>query len=250
MMQKRFVDKVVLVTGASKGIGRATANRFALEGAQVVINYNRSEEDALDLQSAIKDTGGSASICRASVDNEEEVLAMFSQIRREFGRLDVLVNNAGITDDGYVATMSLNKWERPLRVNLTGAFLCTRSALSFMAPQGSGVVVIVSSVSGLIGLEGQANYAAAKGGLIAFTKSVAKEAARYGIRVNAVVPGFIETDMLRALPAQFLDGVQNNTQLKRIGQPDEIAGIVLFMASEEASYVTGQMLVADGGMVF
>jgi 3-oxoacyl-[acyl-carrier protein] reductase len=240
---------VALVTGASRGIGAAIARDLAAEGATVVVNYARSAEEADKTVAAIEADGGRAAPWQADVGEEDAVRAMVRGIKKEHGRLDVLVNNAGITDDGISLMMSLDKFERVLRTNLTGSFLCSRDSMKVMARQeGGGAIVNIASVSGLAGMEGQANYSAAKGGMIALTKTLAREGAHFGVRVNAVAPGFVDTEMISTIPDDVRERFTAMIPLQRVGRPEEIASVVSFLASSKASYLTGKVVTVDGGL--
>lgn len=239
---------VALVTGGSRGIGRAVALDLAREGAHVVVNYLRSEQDAKDVVSQIEQEGGSATAVQADVTKEDEVQRLFRDLRSELGRLDVLVTSAGITRDRHLVAMSLEQFREPMDVNVIGTFLSCREALRIMQHQRRGSIVTLSSVSGLDGgFPGQTNYVASKGAIIAFSKALSKEAAPHGIRVNIVAPGFVATDMTRSVPAQIRKQYESRIRLGRMGRPEEIASIVSFLASEKASYVTGEVMVAHGG---
>ena len=241
--------KIALVTGSSRGIGAAIAKILAKD-YHVIINYNNNTEKALELVKQIEESGGSAEAIQADVTNEKSVIDMFKQIRNTHKKLNLLVNNAGVTSDGYVMTMSLESWNKVINTDLTSVFLCTREALKIMfSAKIQGKIVNVASVSGVVGLEGQSNYSAAKGGVIAFTKSIAKEAAKYGIVVNAVAPGFIDTDMVKKVPKATVDDIINRIPMKRIGQVEEVAKFVSFLAGDEAGYFTGKVFTIDGGMV-
>ncbi|WP_433376206.1 3-oxoacyl-ACP reductase FabG [Streptosporangium sp. CA-115845] len=239
---------VALVTGGSRGIGRAVALDLAREGAHVVVNYLRAEQDAKDLVAQIEQEGGGATAVQADVTKEEEVQQLFRGLRSDFGRLDVLVTSAGITRDRHLVAMSLEQFREPMDVNVTGTFLSCREALRIMQHQRRGSIVTLSSVSGLDGgFPGQTNYVASKGAIIAFSKALSYEAAPHGVRVNVVAPGFVATDMTRSVPAQIRKQYESRIRLGRMGRPEEIASIVSFLASDKASYVTGEVMVAHGG---
>ncbi|ASO18746.1 3-oxoacyl-[acyl-carrier protein] reductase [Actinoalloteichus hoggarensis] len=239
---------VALVTGGSRGIGRAAALDLAREGAHVLVNYARSESDAKETVVEIEEAGGRATAIRADVTDETAVREMFQTVRSEHGRLDVLVTSAGITRDRHLVAMSLAQFREPMDVNVTGTFLSCREGLRIMQHQRSGAIVTLSSSSGLDGgFPGQTNYVASKGAIISFTKALAYEAAPHGVRANVVAPGFVATDMTRALAGPIRKQYESRIRLGRMGRPDEIARLVSFLASDNASYVTGSVLVANGG---
>ncbi|AOS61960.1 3-oxoacyl-ACP reductase family protein [Actinoalloteichus hymeniacidonis] len=239
---------VALVTGGSRGIGRAAALDLAREGAHVLVNYARSESDAKEAVAEIEEAGGKATAICADVTDEAAVREMFQTVRSEYGRLDVLVTSAGITRDRHLVAMSLAQFREPMDVNVTGTFLVCREGLRIMQHQRSGAIVTLSSSSGLDGgFPGQTNYVASKGAIISFTKALAYEAAPHGVRANVVAPGFVATDMTRALSGPIRKQYESRIRLGRMGRPDEIARLVSFLASENASYVTGAVLVANGG---
>lgn len=242
-------ETVVVVTGASRGIGQAVAREMAREGATVIINYNHSKEEADRVVAGIESEGGRAFAWPADVSTEKEVVGLFRQVRSELGRLDILVNNAGITKDGWLVMMSAVKWEEVLKINLSGCFFCTREALKIMINQKKGAIVNIASTSGLAGQEGQLNYSASKGGIIAFTRGLAREVASYGVRANAVAPGFIETEMVRRLNPELLKKYLEMIPLKRLGKPEEVAYLVSFLSSDRAAYITGKVFTIDGGLI-
>lgn len=243
-------NKVALVTGASRGIGREIALTLAKKGATVIVNYMGSEEKAREVAALIAENGGSAEIYGCDVSDFEQCSIMIGDIIKKYGRLDILVNNAGITRDGLLMKMSEADFSRVIDVNLKGAFNTVRHASRYFLKQRSGRIINISSVSGVAGNAGQANYSAAKAGIIGLTKSVAKELGSRGITANAVAPGFIETDMTDAMPEKAKEAVQAQITLGRIGKPADVAGVVAFLASEEAAYITGQVIAVDGGMTF
>lgn len=241
-------DKVALVTGSSRGIGRQIALALAEEGCHVVINYLGSEDMAQSLAEEIRQKGQKAEICRADVSSWEEASQLVDFTLKAFGRIDILVNNAGITRDNLLLRMSSRDWDAVLHTNLTGVFNCTKLALKPMIKQRWGRIINISSVSGIAGNPGQANYAAAKAGIIAFTKSVAKEVASRNILVNAIAPGFIATDMTESLVQNDQEKLVQAIPLGRLGRPEEVAAAAVFLASDKANYITGQTIVVDGGL--
>lgn len=245
----KLEGKKALVTGASRGIGRAIALAMAAEGADVVVNYAGSEAAAKAVAAEIEAMGRKAIVIQADISSNEAATAMVDQAVKEFGRIDILVNNAGITRDGLLMRMKEEDWDAVLTTNLKGVFNCTKAAIKYMMKQKAGHIVNISSVVGVNGNAGQANYAAAKAGVIGFTKAVAKEVAARGITANAVAPGFIQTDMTAVLNEKQVEAMQAGIPLKRLGEPSDIAKAVVFLASDDANYITGQTLNVDGGMV-
>ncbi len=237
-----------LVTGAGRGIGRAVALALAREGARVTVNYARRAEEAEETAAAIRAAGGEAEVVQADVSRPEDCRRLVEAAAARWGRLDVLVNNAGITRDALLLRMKDEDWEEVLATNLGGVYRCTREAARLMLRQRSGRIVNVASVAAFAGNPGQANYAAAKGGVIAFTRVVARELGSRGVTVNAVAPGYVETDMTRPLPERLKDEVLARVPLGRFGRPEDVAAAVLFLASPAAGYITGQTLVVDGGL--
>ncbi|MDS3860433.1 3-oxoacyl-[acyl-carrier-protein] reductase [Thermosynechococcaceae cyanobacterium BACA0444] len=238
---------VAIVTGASRGIGQEIALTLAAQGVQVAINYARSAAAAQALVEKIQAQGGVAMAVQADVSKTDEVDALVKTVTEAWGRVDILVNNAGITRDTLLLRMSLEDWQAVIDLNLTGVFLCTKAISRIMLKQRSGRIINIASVSGLMGNPGQANYSAAKAGVIGFTKTVAKEFASRGVTVNAVAPGFIATEMTQDLDAAE---ILKYIPLGRFGQPAEVAGMVRFLALDPAAaYITGQVLNVDGGMV-
>lgn len=242
------MSKVALVTGASRGIGRAIALRLAADGHAVGVNYASSSDKADEVVAQIVAAGGRAIAIKADVGAEDDVNEMFATVSQELGPVTVLVNNAGITDDGLLLRMGVDQWDRVITTNLRSVYLCTKAALRNMIRAKGGRVISISSVSGVAGNPGQANYAASKAGIIGFTKSTAKEVGSRGITVNAVAPGFIATDMTDALGDEVTEAAAHQISLGRLGSPEEVASVVGYLASDEASYITGQTIVVDGGL--
>ena len=244
-----LTGKVALVTGASRGIGQATAIDLAKAGADIVVNFIGNEAVAQETVEAIEALGRKAIKIKADVGNADDVQAMVDEAVAAFGHIDILVNNAGITRDGLLIRMKDSDWDDVLNINLKGVYLVTKAVAKLMVKQRAGRIINMTSVSGVTGNVGQANYAAAKAGVIGFTKTCAKELAARGITVNAVAPGFIETGMTDVLPEKIKEGIAATVPFGRMGQPEEIASVVTFLASDFASYITGQVLNVDGGMV-
>ena len=244
-----LTGKVALVTGASRGIGQATAIELAKAGADVVVDFIGNEAVAQETVEKIEALGRKAIKIKANVGDADDVQAMVDEAIATFGHIDILVNNAGITRDGLLIRMKDSDWDEVLNINLKGVYLVTKAVAKLMVKQRAGRIINMTSVSGVTGNVGQANYAAAKAGVIGFTKTCAKELAARGITVNAVAPGFIETAMTDVLPEKIKEGIAATVPFGRMGQPEEIASVVTFLASDFASYITGQVLNVDGGMV-
>ena len=240
--------RVAFVTGASRGIGRAIALRLAAEGCYVVINYNGSKEKAEEVQQEILQAGGQAHIYQCNVADFQACGEMFKDTISKMGHLDILVNNAGITKDGLLMGMSEEDFSKVVDTNLKGTFYCIRHAARTMIKQKKGRIINLSSIVGISGNAGQANYAASKAGVIGLTKSAAKELASRGITVNAIAPGFICTDMTQVLPEQVKEKIWAQIPMGGFGDPQDVAAAAAFFASEEAGYITGQVLMVDGGM--
>ncbi len=243
-----LAGKTALVTGSSRGIGRATALELARLGASVVVNYRGSEGAAHEVQALIETQGGKALAIGADVSQSAEVDRLFSEIAEHFGAVDILVNNAGLTRDNLLMRMSEADWDAVLATNLKSAYLCAKAALRGMLKARWGRIVNVSSIVGITGNAGQANYSAAKAGVIALTRSLAQEVGSRSITVNAVAPGFIETEMTAHLPEALRKRMLEHVALGRIGTPEDVAAVIGFLCTPAAGYVTGQVIVVDGGM--
>lgn len=243
------IEKTALVTGASRGIGRAIALALASKGFAVALNYAGSHDAAEAVKKEIEDAGGKAFTVQGDVSKSEDVDRIFKTVKDEFGGLDVLVNNAGINRDALLIRMKESNWDDVIATDLKSDFLTTKAAAAIMMRKRKGSIINISSVVGIMGNIGQANYAAAKAGVIGLTKACAKEMAARNIRVNAVAPGFIETAMTDGIPEKIREGMIASIPMGRMGQPEDIARAVCFLASDDASYITGQVLVVDGGLV-
>ncbi len=245
---KRLEDKVAIITGAARGIGFSIAEMLSEHGAtSIIIDLNKATVDAAVQQ--IDDMGNRAIGFTADVTNSEEIASIFKKIHKEFGKIDILINNAGITKDGLLMKMKESDWDAVINVNLKGTFICTQKVCRYMMKNRSGVILNIASVIGLMGNAGQANYAASKGGIIAFTKSSAKEFSSRNIRVNAIAPGFIQTEMTDKLPREVIDNYLAVIPLSRMGTAKDVANLCVFLASKEASYITGQTIQVDGGLI-
>jgi len=240
--------KVSLVTGASRGIGKAIALKLSSLGSKVAINYREGEVAANSLVREIVSQGREAISIKADVADTEAVKAMVQKVNIEWNKIDILVNNAGITRDNLLLRMPDKAWDDVLNTNLRGAYLCTKFALRSMVKQRWGRIISVASIAGLIGNAGQTNYSASKAGIIAFTKSVAREVGSRNITANAVAPGFIKTQMTEILPDAIKESILSMTSLRRFGEPEDVAEVVAFLASDRANYITGQVISIDGGM--
>ena len=243
----KLMGKVALVTGASRGLGKAIALQLAKEGAQVVVNYAKSAEKAGEVVDAIQSAGGNALTMQTDVSNLEEVEKMVDAIYEKFGRIDILVNNAGVNRDELLISMEKEDWNKVISTNLGGLFHCTKAVAKYMMLQKHGRIINISSIAGERGGRGQSNYAASKGGVNAFTRSVAMELAPKKITVNAVAPGVFETEMSSTVIRRAKDHILNSIALKRLGQADEVAKVVAFLASDDSSYITGETIRVDGG---
>ncbi|OYD06447.1 3-oxoacyl-[acyl-carrier-protein] reductase [Paludifilum halophilum] len=244
-----LTGKIAMVTGGSRGIGRAVCLSLAEAGADVAVVYAGNRQAAEETVSRIRESGRQALAVQADVSDAGQVDTAVKQVIQQFGRIDILVNNAGITRDNLILRMKEEDWDRVVNTNLKGVFLCTKAVTRPMIKQRSGRIINISSVVGVVGNPGQANYVAAKSGVIGLTKTTAKELASRGITVNAVAPGFIETDMTAELGEEAREGMKGQIPLARLGSPEDVAAAVKFLASDDASYMTGQTLNVDGGMV-
>lgn len=243
------MNKVALVTGAARGIGRAIALKFAANGYDVIVNFNGSEEKANEVASECIKLGSNAMVYKCNVANFNDVEQMVKDIVEKYGKIDVLVNNAGITKDTLLLRMSEDDFDKVIDINLKGAFNCIKHVSKVMLKARSGKIINMSSVVGVSGNAGQINYSSSKAGVIGMTKSAAKELASRGITVNAIAPGYIETDMTNVLSDEVKEGIKKSIPLNRLGQPDDIANAVAFLASDDASYITGQVIHVCGGML-
>jgi len=248
-MEKELEGKAALVTGASRGLGKGIALKLAEMGASVAINYRSNDGEADNTVHEIKQSGGEAESFKADVSDSDSVRDMIRRITGKWGKIDILVNNAGITRDGLLPRMSEEAWDSVININLRGAYLCTRFALRSMMNQSWGRIINISSLAGIHGNEGQANYSAAKGGLIAFTKSVAREYGSRNITANVIAPGFFLTDMTAQLPEETRNSILERIPIKRFGEVKDIAELAGFLASEKSSYITAQVICIDGGVL-
>jgi 3-oxoacyl-[acyl-carrier protein] reductase len=241
-------NKTAIVTGSAKGIGKGIATEFARQGATVVINYCGSKEAALKTVEEIKAFGGKAIPYQADISDYEMSKKMMDDIIKEYGAIDILVNNAGITRDNLILRMSESEFDDVIRTNLKGTFNCIKHVTKYMLKNKSGKIINISSISGVNGIAGQANYSASKAGIIGLTKSFAKEMSSKGININAIAPGFIETDMTKVLDDKYVEEIVKTIPSKRVGRPEDIAKAALFLASDMSDYITGQTLMVDGGL--
>jgi 3-oxoacyl-[acyl-carrier protein] reductase len=248
-MSTELAGKVALVTGASRGLGRAIAVKLASIGAKLAVNYLSNEEEAANTVKAISLAGGEAASFKADVADSEAVKNMVRQVVDQWGKIDILVNNAGITRDGLLPRMTDDAWDEVINTNLRGAFLCTKFALRSMMNQPWGRIINISSLAGISGNIGQANYSASKGGLIAFTRAVAREVGSRNITANVIAPGFFVTDMTNKLPPEAREAILARIPLRRYGQPEDIAELAAFLAGEKSGYITAQVISIDGGVL-
>ena len=241
--------KCAVITGASRGIGKAIALKLASLGANLVLNYRSSEQEALEVEKQVKDMGVDAISIKGDISKLEDVETLVSTAKEKFGAIDIMVNNAGITKDTLILRMKEEDFDTVIDVNLKGVFNCLKTITPVMVRQKYGKIINLSSVVGISGNAGQVNYSASKAGVIGMTKSLAKEVGSRGINVNAVAPGFIETDMTDVLGDKYKDEIKKNIPLKKLGKPEDVANVVAFLASENSDYITGQVIHVDGGML-
>jgi 3-oxoacyl-[acyl-carrier protein] reductase len=244
-----FKDKVAIITGGSKGIGRAICLLLAEQGCRVFMNYSRDAKAAETVVKAAEKFAGAIMPVQADVTDPAQVTSMMDHVEKEGKRIDILVNNVGMIKDGFLMMMAEGDWADVLKANLTSVYLCCRAVIRKMIPHKQGKIINIASISGIIGTAGQVNYAAAKGGVIAFTKSLARELGPFNIQVNCVAPGLIETEMVEKMPKDKVEAIVRSTALNRMGKPEDVAWAVLFLASQQAGYITGQTIVVDGGIV-
>lgn len=244
-----FTDKVAVVTGGSRGIGKEVAKKLASLGADVAINYTSNEEQANITRSEIEKMGVKCLVLKCDVSKSEDVSEMMDSIVKEFGKIDILVNNAGITRDGLLMRMKEEDFDKVIDINLKGVFNCTKSATKYMMKKKYGKVINMASIVGIMGNPGQTNYCASKAGVIGFTKASARELASRNININAVAPGFIDTEMTQVLSEDLKNSMLANIPKKTFGKPEDVANVVAFLASDMSTYITGQVINVDGGMV-
>jgi 3-oxoacyl-[acyl-carrier protein] reductase len=241
-------NRVALITGSSRGIGYATAKEFAKRNIDVIINNHEHPVEGQKVTDEICNMGRRSIYIQADVSKYQEVEGMVEKIINEFGRIDILVNNAGITRDNLLENLDIEAWNTVISVNLTGIFNCTKAVIKYMKIQGGGKIINISSVVGESGNIGQANYSASKGGVISFTKTIAKEYARDNIIINAIAPGFIKTSLVKSIPEKVMDKIVKKIMLGRLGKPEEVAKLVTFLASDDANYITGEVININGGL--
>jgi 3-oxoacyl-[acyl-carrier protein] reductase len=248
-MNQELSGKIALVTGASRGLGRAIAVKLSAAGANVAVNYLTNDSEASTVAGMIEKQGGQVMLVKANVAESEPVKNMVRQITERWGNIDILVNNAGITRDSLLPRMPDNAWDDVINTNLRGAYLCTKYALRSMMNQPWGRIINIASLAGITGNQGQANYSASKGGLIAFTKAVAREVGSRNITANVIAPGFFITDMTDKLPQEAKDAILSRIPLKRFGKPEDLAELAAFLAGEKSGYITAEVICIDGGVI-
>ncbi len=242
-------NQVAIVTGGTKGIGKAICLLFAEQGAKVIANFFRDDDAAENLKKEAKSRGLDLGLYKADVTQRDQAKAMVEETAARYGKIDILVNNAGLVRDNFLMLMSDEDWESLVITHLTSLFYCCRTVIRKMIPQREGKIINIASISGMMGTPGQVNYAATKGGMISFTKSLARELGSFNIHVNAVAPGLIESEVVSKMPKEKLEAIVKSSSLGRVGKPEEVAQAVVFLASEHSSYITGQTIVVDGGIV-
>ena len=242
-------DRVAIVTGGTKGIGKTICLLFAKEGAIVIANFSKDVNAAEDLMKEAKSKGLNIRLFKADVTQFDQVKEMVEETYAQYGRIDILINNAGLVRDNFLMLMNDDDWDSLIKTNLNSLFYCCKAVIRKMIPERKGKIINISSISGILGTSGQTNYAATKGGGISFTKSLARELGPFNIHVNAVAPGLIESDIVSKMPQEKVEAIIKSSSLGRIGKPEEVAQVVLFLASEDSDYITGQTIVVDGGIV-
>jgi 3-oxoacyl-[acyl-carrier protein] reductase len=242
-------DKVAIIAGGTKGIGKAISLLLAEQGASVVANFSKDVEAAENLMTEAKSKCLNLGLYKGDVTQFDQAKEMVDETFAQYGKIDILVNNVGLVRDNFLMLMSDEDWDSLLRINLTSLFYCCRAVIRKMIPQRSGKIINISSISGILGTPGQTNYAATKGGMISFTKSLARELGPFNIHVNAVAPGLIESEVVSKMPKEKVDAIIKSSSLGRIGKPEDVAQAVLFLASEHSNYITGQTIVVDGGII-
>jgi len=242
-------DHVAIVTGGTRGIGKAICLLLAGQGAKVVANFSRDVDAAEALMSEAKSKQLSVGLFKADITHFDQVKEMVEETFAQYGKIDILVNNVGLVRDNFLMLMSDEDWDSLLKTNLTGLFYCCKTVIRKMIPQRKGKIINISSISGILGTSGQTNYATTKGGMISFTKSLARELGPFNIHVNAVAPGLIESELVSKMPKEKVEAIIKSSSLGRIGKPEEVAQVVLFLASEQSDYITGQTIVVDGGII-